>query len=689
MAKRAGYPLLYFGLIVALLLDAGCSGSAASVVLTPNTPQTIGQGHTLPITARVSNDTSNAGVNWSLNPAMGRGTLGPSSKTKTTYHAPATVIEATTVTVTATSVAFPNQFATLSITVQPPLRITTTSLPSGSIHVPYSATVSASGGVPPLAWSVASGALPSGLSLAASTTNSLPISGTPTAEGSSTFTIQATDSTGASSTSQPLTIAISNLGLLRTSYAFEFSGFNSSGPVVIAGSFTADGAGKITSGIEDFNAIPGPPKNQTFTGMYTLGPDNRGTLVFSSLAGSPTYAFAIDSTGAHGRLVRFDSSGIRGSGEIERQNISTCGSNTINGEYAMGITGNSGSFPGFSPGPVVFAGRFTATPPAISGGTGSLGNGEMDANTPGGVSSNPSPVTGTYQSASQTAPLCTANVQASNLTSLNFSVYPISATGGTLTEAFLVGTDPVNSTAPYLTAGKLFQQVGFPFSGPSSAFTATSVAGLSGQLLNPTTKVYTPDVAIVLMTATGGNSFSMSATENRAGTTSGGTFPAHFVSPDQFGRVATDLLTPLAPVFYMIDQNEAFCVGEINNNPMFGIFEPQSAGPFSASTIKGTFVEGTSQFTPTAVPDFSGVIALDGNSSVTGTQDTSTASANRSGQTVTGTYTNIVPASGLGTLTLTLPTAMTGSFYIVSPTKFVLISTTTGDSNPVLTVLGN
>ena len=155
------------------------------------------------------------------------------------------------------------------------------------------------------------------------------------------------------------------------------------------------------------------------------------------------------------------------------------------------------------------------------------------------------------------------------------------------------------------------------------------------------------------------------------------------------GRVATDLLTPLAPVFYLIDQNEAFCVGEINNNPLFGIFEPQSAGPFRASTIKGTFVEGTSQFTTTAVPDFSGVIALDGNSSVTGTQDTSTASANRSGQTVTGTYTNVDPGSGLGTLTLTLPTSMTGSFFIVSPTKFVLISTTPGDSNPVLTVLGN
>jgi hypothetical protein len=607
MTKRAGFPVFFFCLIFALLLDAGCSGTRVhSVVLTPNTPQTISQGRTLPITATVSNDTSNAGVTWSLAPAMGAGTLGPTSKTATTYNAPVAVTVATSVTVTATSVTFPNRSATLSITVEP------------------------------------------------------------------------------------------ILGLLRANYAFEFSGSSSSGAVVAAGSFTADGAGKITNGVEDFNSIPGPPRNQTFTGTYTLGSDNRGTLVFSSLAGSETYAFAIDPTGAHGRLVRFDSSGIRGSGEIERQSISTCGTNntlngdTLNGDYAMGITGNSGPFPGFLPGPVVFAGRFTATPPAIQGGTGSLGNGEVDANTPGLVSLNPSTVSGTYQATSQPA-RCTATVSAANLMNPTFSVYPISATGGTLTEAFLVQIDAVSSTTPYLTAGKLFEQVGFPFSGPSSAFTATSVAGLSGQFLNPATKVYSPDVAIVQMTATGGNSFSMSVTENQAGSTGtfGSPISANFVNADSFGRVATNLTVPFAPVFYMIDQDEAFCVGETNNNPLFGIFEPQSAGPFHASTIKGTLLEGTSRPTAPAVEDFSGVVAFDGVSSITGTQDTSTSSANFPGQTVTGTYTNIVPASGLGTLTLTRPSPLTGNFFIVSPTKFVLISTTPGDSNPVLTIVGN
>jgi large repetitive protein len=689
MTERAAFPVFFFGLVFALLLHDGCAGTPTilnSVVLEPSTSQTIGQGRKLNITATVSNDTSNAGVNWTLSPRTGAGTLGPTSKTMATYNAPLTVRVATTVTVTATSVASPSQSATLSITVEPPPTITTTSLPSGSTNRAYSGTVSASGGVPPFTWSVASGALPGGLSLAASTTNSVLISGTPTSQGSFTFTIKVTDSTGVSATSQPLTIAIVSF---KGNYAFEFSGFGSNGAVVAAGSFQVDGAGKITNGVEDFNSIQGPPEHLTFTGTYTLGSDNRGTLVFSSLTGSPTYRFAIDPQGAHGRLVEFDSSGIRGSGEIEQQNITTCDPNTIQGEYAMGISGYSGGFTGFLPGPVVLAARFTATPSVNSGVPGSLGNGEADLNAPGLVSITPSSVSGTYQSTLQLS-RCTATVMPANLTSLTFSVYPISATGGTLTEAFLVDTDPVASATPYLTAGKLFQQVGFPFSGPSSSFTSTSVGSLSGEFLNTATNAYLPDVAIVQMTATG-TSFSMSVAENQTGTvTSGSPVPGNFANADTLGRVATDLKLPFAPVFYIINQNQAFCVGEINNNPFFGIFEPQSAGPFSASTIKGTFVEGTSEPTTNAVQDFSGVLTLDGVSSLTGTQDVSPlGSANVSGQTVTGTYMNIVRASGLGTLTLTSPALFTGEFFVVSPTKFVLISTTAGDRNPVLVILGH
>ena len=76
----------------------------------------------------------------------------------------------------------------------PLLSIVTTSFANGTLQVTYSATLQASGGTSPYTWSVLSGQLPTGLSLSPS---SGTISGTPTAAGSFSFTIQAKDSTGA------------------------------------------------------------------------------------------------------------------------------------------------------------------------------------------------------------------------------------------------------------------------------------------------------------------------------------------------------------------------------------------------------------------------------------------------------------------------------------------------------------
>jgi hypothetical protein len=70
------------------------------------------------------------------------------------------------------------------------LSIATATLPDGIVGSPYSATVSASGGTPPYTWYLASGALPSTVALAATTGS---ISGTPTATGTFTVTLQVSD----------------------------------------------------------------------------------------------------------------------------------------------------------------------------------------------------------------------------------------------------------------------------------------------------------------------------------------------------------------------------------------------------------------------------------------------------------------------------------------------------------------
>ena len=95
--------------------------------------------------------------------------------------------------------------APLTLVVDPqPLTILTTSLPGGSVANAYSQTVTSSGGTGAITWSVSKGTLPGGLSLSPT---SGTISGTPSAAGSFTFTIEAADSTGLAA-QQQFTVAI-------------------------------------------------------------------------------------------------------------------------------------------------------------------------------------------------------------------------------------------------------------------------------------------------------------------------------------------------------------------------------------------------------------------------------------------------------------------------------------------------
>nr|MBA3487528.1 putative Ig domain-containing protein [Lysobacter sp.] len=72
----------------------------------------------------------------------------------------------------------------------PTVTLAPATLPGGTLDVAYSQTVTASGGTAPYTYAVTAGALPAGLTLAASGT----LSGTPTAVGPNSFTITATDS---------------------------------------------------------------------------------------------------------------------------------------------------------------------------------------------------------------------------------------------------------------------------------------------------------------------------------------------------------------------------------------------------------------------------------------------------------------------------------------------------------------
>jgi subtilase family serine protease len=91
----------------------------------------------------------------------------------------------------ATGLGSPNVSALINAPQWAGLSITTLTLPQGTVGSAYSQAIAASGRITPYTWSVVSGSLPQGLTIGSATG---VISGTPTAAGVSTFTIQVADS---------------------------------------------------------------------------------------------------------------------------------------------------------------------------------------------------------------------------------------------------------------------------------------------------------------------------------------------------------------------------------------------------------------------------------------------------------------------------------------------------------------
>ena len=100
---------------------------------------------------------------------------------------------------------------TYSITINPPPPLTVvlpasgSTLPGGTVGVPYAQSFFLSGGVAPYTWSVAAGQLPPGLRLVstdAPTDNNNTLAGKPAKAGTFVFTMKVTDGAGSHATQQ-------------------------------------------------------------------------------------------------------------------------------------------------------------------------------------------------------------------------------------------------------------------------------------------------------------------------------------------------------------------------------------------------------------------------------------------------------------------------------------------------------
>ena len=352
--KRAEISVLLVGVLLALIQFAGCAQKPPTFnrveIFTPKGPQTIAQGQSVPIQANVLNDLNAGGVSFTFAVLPAFGTLNQTSSTSATFTAPNAVSTETVVKIIVTSIDFPKQSATVTITVEPPPTITTTTLASPTLNTAYSATVTATGGFLPLSWAVTSGALPTGLSLSSSTTNSVQITGKPTAAGSFTFTITVTDSAGFSS-SQQFTVVVSSIAITTTS-PLPPATINAAYTVTFA---ATGGVTPLSWSVASGSTLPPGLTLVSATGVLSGTPTQAGTFTFgitvtdsASPAASATVSFTLVVSAA--------------------QNLMG-----LNGSYAFTFSGYSNT--GF----VTFAGTFTAD------GNGGITGGEEDFNTIGGT----------------------------------------------------------------------------------------------------------------------------------------------------------------------------------------------------------------------------------------------------------------------------------------------------------------
>jgi hypothetical protein len=157
---------------------------------------------------------------------------------------------------------------------------------------------------------------------------------------------------------------------LQGSFVFSVSGTDQiDGDFSAAGSFHADGTGKITSGIEDVNFASGVDPGVAITGVYRIDADGHGTITLNDPSG-PIDSLEIQlASNGSAKVLNFDSTGAGGT--LEKQDtasFSPAGSYsfTLSGEEEDTITA-SGSFSSDAGG-------------NINGGNGSFNQGSSSSN---------------------------------------------------------------------------------------------------------------------------------------------------------------------------------------------------------------------------------------------------------------------------------------------------------------------
>jgi len=382
MRRRICGLLLLPVAMAGLLSISSCGGTAVgtvtAVTISP-TAATVQINETAEFTAQVavtssSTSTTTTIVTWYVNGVAGgnstTGTIGTSTLDALVgvYTAPAVVpnINSGQVNITATTPQVPGSTTNTNL-ITSNTAIATVGIGSGLSVTPPTATVPAGGPqqfsailnnvttTQGITWSVSSSEGGNIGSISPTGIYTAPPSPPP----GNTVTITAQFGT----TTATATASISySQASLTGPFAFSYSGNDSGGFVAVAGSFNADGQGKI-SGVEDSNRFSvGVATQVPFIGTYVMGADGRATVKVNLGSGSgagqgtvQTWQLAMANF-QHGVLTRFDA-GNTGSGTVDQQNLNglTTALTALSGPYVFSVAGADAAF--FPQG---MAGKFSA-----------------------------------------------------------------------------------------------------------------------------------------------------------------------------------------------------------------------------------------------------------------------------------------------------------------------------------------
>jgi hypothetical protein len=544
------------------------------------------------------------------------------------------------------------QIGSFTITINPLPLVTTTSLPNGTIGLFYNATLTNSGGLAPFTWTVTTGTLPAGLSLAASTG---VISGTPTGPaGDFPLTVQVTD---ADSNTATAILSIAIVGRLQGTFAFSFNGFDNGQPFYTAGSFLGLGDGTLSGFLDQNGLATGDVLAKApVTGTYNIGTNGQGSMTLTYGGNTYNYNFAPALTGDL-RFILADSTHpqVYGSGVIKAQALSSlAGISSLKGNYGMG-------FFGVDPGGnrSAGAGAFAAD---VSG---NLTSGIEDTNDNGTVASQVA-FTGLWVADADFATTGRGTITLNVGTNvLDYAFYVVNPKS----ELIAVQTDAVSSGASLSLVSMLQPKANVTGGGFSNA----SLNGSTVMELNGMSSAGS-DVQLGVGQFDGAGHITLFQTdENKGGTyIPAAPFTGSYNVDATTGRVTvTGLGTGAQPVWYLVNANRGFVIGT-DSSVTEGSFEPQSGG--TNSTPPGFSL-------PSFLLGYAGGTIQPVSTSVTNEVDSTTIPA--PGGTMIVTY----DTSGPGGPQTNLPTL--SSVYALDPngaTTGKIILTAVGSPTPTAIV---